>query len=246
MDNALGKSDYWWLSSSQRSKYQQTEFGHHRPIRDDEDPSSIKWDNNVCSISELEHWRDRFHNTNVYRTLKITSISSGVDEIIGPFLIDIDNGDEKLEDTLTVARKTFLILHDVFKVETDSLRVFFTGHKGFNFEICPQALDIKGAIDDQVRKSAQVLYQITEKLRGRKSWQIRNQVSDIGTVVDQIYGNRLGYKLKHPYIRLHNSLNIWISSDDKTKSRMKIELTVEELNKLSATEIVSRSEKLVN
>ena len=77
-----------------------------------------------------------------------------------------------------------------------------------------------------------------------KSWQITNQVSDTGTVVDQIYGDRLGYRLKHSYIRLHSSLNMWISSDGETKTRMKIELTFDELNKVSATEISRRAEKL--
>jgi hypothetical protein len=39
---------------------------------------------------------------------------------------------------------------------------------------------------------------------------------------------------------------MWISSDGNTKTRMKIELTAEELNKLPATEIASRAEKLAN
>ena len=103
---------------------------------------------------------------------------------------------------------------------------------------------IRGSTIDQLRQSAEVLYRITEALKGGNSWQCRNQVSDIGTVVDQIYGDRFGYKLKHRYIRLHNSLNMWISSDRKTKTRMKIELTFDELNKISAAEIVRRSEKL--
>lgn len=239
-------SDFWWLSDIQKNSYQQMQLGHHRPIHDGEDPNSIKWDNIVSSINELETWRDSFQNTNVYRTLKIASVLRRADEIIGPFLIDIDNDDEKLEDALDVTRKSYHLLRYRFKVDKEDLKIFFTGHKGFNIEICPQILDIKGTIYDQVRKSAQVLHQITERLRNGKSWQIRNQVSHLGTVIDQIYGNRFGYRLKHPYIRLHNSLNAWISSDDKTKTRMKIELTAEELKKLSVTEIVNRSEKLVS
>lgn len=241
----MERSDFWWLSSSQRSRYQYTECGHHRPIRDDEDPRSVNWDTNICSIDELEHWRDRFQNTNIYRALKTTPASPGVEKIIGPFLVDIDNGDEDLEDALIVTRKTFHLLYGELRVDINSLRIFFTGHKGFNLEIRPQALDIQGSTNDQVRKSAKVLHKITEVLRRGKSWQTRNQVSDVGTVVDQIYGDRYsGYRLKHPYIRLHGSLNMWISSDGKTKTRMKIELTVHELNKLPAAEIANRAEKL--
>jgi len=238
-------SDFWWLSSSQRNKYKYTKFGHHRPISDDEDPGSVNWDKNIRSIDELENWRDRFQNTNVYRALKIASTSSGVEVIIGPFLVDIDNANEDLEDALVVTRRTFHLLHNELKVDINSLRIFFTGHKGFNFEIRPQALDIQGSINDQIRKSADVLHQITEALRGKESWRTQNQVSDAGTVVDQIYGDRYsGYRLKHPYIRLHGSLNMWISSDRETKTRMKIELTIGELNILPATEISSKAEKL--
>jgi hypothetical protein len=159
-------------------------------------------------IDELENWRDRFQNTNVYRALKTVSTSPGIGEIIGPVLVDIDNSDENLEDALTVTRKILFLLNDELRIEPDSLRIFFTGRKGFNFEIRPQALGIQGSTIDQVRKSAEVLYRITEALRAGKTWQIRNQVSDTGTVVDQIYGDRFGYRLKHPYIRLHSSLNM--------------------------------------
>jgi hypothetical protein len=240
----MERSDFWWLSPSQRSRYQHTEFGHHRPIRDDEDPRFVNWGTNICLIDELENWRDRFQNTNVYRALKTVSTSPGIGEIIGPVLVDIDNSDENLEDALTVTRKILFLLNDELRIETDSLRIFFTGRKGFNFEIRPQALGIQGSTIDQVRKSAEVLYRITEALRAGKTWQIRNQVSDTGTVVDQIYGDRFGYRLKHPYIRLHSSLNMWISTDGETKTRMKIELTSNELNKVSATEIAYRAEKL--
>lgn len=185
----MKESDFWWLSSSQRSRYQYTEFGHHRPIHDNENPRSVNWDTNICSIDALEHWRDRFQNVNVYRALRMASASLGAEGIIGPFLVDIDNGDEVLEDALVVTRKTFHLLRDEFRVDIDSLGIFFTGHKGFNFEIRPQALGIHGSTNDQIRKSANVLKQITEALRKGKSWQTRNQVSDAGTVVDQIYGD---------------------------------------------------------
>lgn len=238
-------SDFWWFSSSQRNIYQRTNFGHHGPIRDDENPSSVNWDTDARSIDGLEHWRDKFQNTNVYRALKTTSTSPGVQgEIIGPFLVDIDNGDEDLTDALVVTRNTLHIIHNEFNVDISSSRIFFTGHKGFNLEIRPQALDILGSIDDQVISSAKILHQVTTALRRGKPWQTTNQVSDAGTVVDQIYGNRYGYALKHPYIRLHGSLNKWISSDGRTRTRMKIELTLDELHKLTATEIANRAEKL--
>lgn len=193
-------------------------------------------------IDGLEDWCSKFQNTNVYRTLKITSLRRGVEEIIGPFVIDIDNEDEDLEDALSVTRKTLSLLRREFGIEAKSIRMFFTGHKGFNFEICPEALGIRGSMLDQVRKSAEVLYRITEALKGGKSFQCRNQISDKGTIVDETYGDKRSIRIKHRYIRLHNSLNMWYSSEWKIKTRMKIELTFDELAKSSATEIAHRAE----
>lgn len=60
--------------------------------------------------------------------------------------------------------------------------------------------------------------------------------------MDQIYRNGyFGYRLKHAYVRLHDSLDKWILSDGKVKTRMKTELTVNELNKLPAREITGRA-----
>lgn len=245
MENSLEKSDYWWLNPNQRSKYQQIGVGHHRPIRDDEDPRSIEWDNAICSISELRNWREKFNNINVYRTLKVTVDRSESDEVIGPFLIDIDNSDEKIEDSLAVAKRTLIILRDIFKLDSINFKIFFTGRKGFNFEIIPQALGIKGTLRDQIKSSAHILQQVTEKLREGKSWTTRNVVSDAGTVIDQIYGNRLGYELKHPFVRLRDPLNTWTLPNSKIKSRMKIEMTTRQLTEASAGEIIERSEKQI-
>lgn len=103
----MERSDFWWLSPNQRSKYQNTEFGHHRPIRDDEDPYSINWDTDFYSIEKLNNWCDKFQNINVYRALRVTSTSQSIEDIIGPFVIDIDNGDEDLEDAQAITRKAF-------------------------------------------------------------------------------------------------------------------------------------------
>lgn len=240
-------TDFWWLKDSQLAKYLYVEFGHHRPIGDDKQPCLEKWGTETNSVKQLEHWRERFQNINVYRSLKIMTAPIKGEELIGPFVVDIDNGGEDLEDTLTVAREAFRFLCGDLGVRVNKLKIFFTGRKGFNLEVNPQALSIRGSIDDQVKESATVLHKVTEALRLGKSWQINNQVSDAGTVIDQIYGSRYsGYRLKHPHIRFHNSLNKWFISDGTTKSRMKIELSVDELNRLAAKEVIAISEKLAS
>ena len=240
----MPSSDFWWLDSRQKTKYMYAEFGHHRPIRDDEDPWSIQWDTKTCVINQLNDWRESFQNTNVYRSLKIATAPVDGEQLIGPFLVDIDNDNEDLDDALVVARKTFHFLQDRLGVDANNVRIFFTGHKGFNLEVHPQVFGIRGSIGDQSRNFADSLRQITEGLRVGKSWQTINQVSDTGTVIDQIYGNRYsGYRLKHPYIRLHSSLNKWLMSDGRAKIRTKIELSVDELNKVTAREVVDKSKK---
>jgi hypothetical protein len=235
--------DFWWLTSDQQTTYTRVAFGHHRPIRDDEDPRSVDWKVQAGRVSQVDNWRGRFESTNVYRGLIVATAPLYAEQLLGPFLIDIDNSDENLEDVLLVTRKTAQILEHQLGVDPRNLRVFFTGHKGFNLEIHPQAVGLEGTIDSQVRKSADYLHGIVEALRVGRSWQTINQVSDAETVVDQIYGGRRsGYGLKHCYLRLHDSLNCWIASDGTAKSRMKTELTMDELSQLTIGEIVARSE----
>ena len=56
----MPNTDFWWLNSSQQAKYLYTELGHHRPIHDEEDPCSVKWDIIDYPIHRLDHWRERF------------------------------------------------------------------------------------------------------------------------------------------------------------------------------------------
>ena len=91
--------------------------------------------------------------------------------------------------------------------------------------------------------TADILHQVTTSIRAGYSWQVINQVSDAETVIDQIYGGRRsGYEWKHPYLRLHGSLNSWIMSDGTPKERMKIEIKIDDLNILTAREITAVSE----
>lgn len=243
----MSYTDFWWLSSSHRTEHLYVNVGHHRPISDNEDPRSIRRDTNTCPINQLNAWRERFQNTNVYRGLQITTDPPDSDGLMGPFIVDIDNGNEDIEDALAVTKKTLALLQDSFDISIENVRLFFTGHKGFNLEVHPRAFSLFGSINEQIRKSADILYQIIKSLRIGDSWQTVNQVSDRGTVIDQIYGSRYsGYRLKHPDLRLHSSINKWIMADGKAMTRMKIEIILADLNQLDAREIVDRSEKLAS
>ena len=166
-------------------------------------------------------------------------------ETLGPFLVDIDN-DDNIDDAQTVTKQVITYLTKQQELLLDNLRIFFSGHKGFNVEVRPETLEIKGSISDQIKISRKKLGEIISALRNENKIQIleMNIVSKQRTCIDMTYGYRFGYKLKYPYIRLHNSINKWIRSDGSEIARMKIELTAEQLWSMSTPEISSKAEEL--
>jgi hypothetical protein len=236
-------TDFWWLSSDQETRYIYAELGHHNPIPPDEQPDLASWDKEVYLTNQINHWRERFQNTNVYRSLKLTTALSEGEELIAPFVVDIDNDREDLADALDVARNALSLLQGWFNITEENLKIFFTGHKGFNLEMHPEALGRYRSINDQIATYGGLREEIIQGLRRRKSDWASNQVSYAETVIDTTYiKDGSGYKLKHHYIRLHRSLNKWGVTDGTIKARMKIELSVDELNRLTATEIIAMSE----
>ena len=126
------------------------------------------------------------------------------------------------------------------------LRIFFTGHKGFNIEIRPEALKIYGSVPEQIKLSSKMLDVIIDNLREKNVVQDStiSAVDGNETIIDWLYGDRFNYKLKHPFLRLHDSINRWVEHDGKIISRKKIVLTYQDLFKKSIREILSESEAL--
>ena len=253
--NLLEASDLWWLPKHETSEKLLIGVGHHYPITDDDNPCSVKWfhsinerhelscDRKQYQLDFLKEWRSLCNNTNVYRTLKLFASTTGQGEILGPFLVDIDNSnwkdgyEEDLNDALVVARKVIAFLKIHWNLNDRDIRIFFSGRKGFNIEIRPLALSIAGSAADQIKLSSGKLQEIINHF-GTGS----NTVSK-NTTIDQIYGNRFtNYELKHPYIRLHDSWNKWGKEKGAWKARRKIELTPQELANLTVDEICARAE----
>lgn len=257
----ISESDFWWTEEQHRSLY--VGVGHHKPLTDDDDPCGIKWFHsleNGC-LSEVEkryplpfihQWRNACNNTNVYRTLRLFD-DKGQSVVLGPFLIDIDNSQsvkngykEDLEDALKVVRATIELLRGKpYAIQDNYLRLFFTGRKGFNIEVRPSALRISmcDTADAQIKSSSTKLDEIIKTLRRRNNIDTNatTAVSDGGTVIDRIYGDRFGYRLKHPYIRLHSSINEWISKRGSKMARRKIRLSPDELFSSSAKQICQKA-----
>lgn len=235
----ISGSDFWWLTSD-KVKFRYVRLGHHEPIRDNDQRSSIKWYRETCLVSNISQWRDRFQNANIYRSLKVLSTKSGEQEILGPFIIDIDSECENLQDAFDITRKVVSYLVQDRNLKNDDIRIFFSGRKGFNIEVSPAALGIQGSIQDQIKQSSSKLDEIIGYLRGSNIWQTANQVSNKQTIIDRIYGDRFRYELKHPCLRLHGSLNKWIASNG-TRCQRKIQLNIHHLNRMNIKDIWARS-----
>jgi len=179
----------------------------------------------------LNEWRNACQNTNVYRTLKVLDLNTRNAIFLGPFLIDIDsstwdNGyEEHLNDAQSITHKVVEYLTKELGLSLSDLHIFFSGRKGFNIEVRPEAIGINGSINVQARLSSKKLDEIITFLRNKNNITdfSTNVVSNQGTVIDRIYGDRFRYNLKHPYIRLSNSVNSWIGKQRKPMARTKAE-----------------------
>ncbi len=113
----------------------------------------------------------------------------------------------------------------------NDIHIFFTGHKGFNLEIRPEIVDIVGTQKEQESKAGDLRKEVIKKLQQGKNLEY-NYVSKRGTLIDPI----------HKHVRLHCSLNKWISQTGEIV-RMKIELSITELKNLTIEEIIAKSER---
>ncbi len=247
-------SDFWWLSAEQASQAWLIGLGHHREnddrrityYPDPNRPALLDWVHSLGEqdepsevfklypLSFISQWRARWNHHNVYRTMKLFPESGGGEAILGPLLVDIDSQDwesqplEDLNDTLRIARRAIALVVQRWGVKPeDDVRVFFSGRKGFNIEVIPSRLGIAGDIDQQIGRSVGCLDTIRQELG----------ISAAGPTIDPVYGNRHGFRLKHPYIRLHDSFNCW-RSNAMPQCHRRVRLTIDELGDLSIKRIL--------
>lgn len=251
-------SDYWWLPKGVSINNLRTGVGYHKNVTDgDEVPPLSDWYRSLDSKGRLstsietypiifvEKWRVICKNTNVYRTLEVFGRRTGEAILLGPFVVDIDNSGGNLSEAQNITRQIVDYLVNKLSLLPNKLRVFFSGHKGFNVEVHPEAIGLRGVLIDQIKLSSLRLRDITDFLRNSNNIKdsCMNVVGVQGTVIDQIYGDRLGYKLKHSYIRLHSSINKWSQKDGLPWARRKIEITIEQLWEMNTTQVSAESEK---
>lgn len=232
----MAMADFWWLISEQANKYVYVELVHHQPLTDKDDAPRHDF-NNPCftGIQNISEWRIKYQNTNVYRSLKIWSNNLKSEALSGPFVIDIDNECGKLDDTLIVTRAAVKCIVNSYNLKESDIRLFFTGHRGFNIEVLPSALRLVGAPSEQNNKADCMRKEIINKLRQATNLtsmqgNAMNLISENGTIIDRI----------HDYVRLHNSINRWIENGGQ-KARRKTSLTLKELCSLQIEQIVYKA-----
>ncbi len=239
-------TDFWWLTPNEAIKYTYLYVCHQEPYSDE--PNSNKTPTSVpCfhsfdkngnlsksimryPLEFIEQWREKFANINVFRSLSLFTTEQEGEELLSPLVIDIDrvektdkdyipNLDKALEDTRRLVKEYLCQLNKY------DFRIFFTGHKGFNIEVRPQALDIISGMNQRQ--------------------QVENELADINRVFGSNNTERFVDRF-HEYLRLHNSINRFIANNGKELNRMKFQLSLYELNSLGVEEICRRSENLAS
>ena len=185
----------------------------------------------LVNVRNIKQGRQQYQNTNIYRGLKVWADESRNDAISGPLILDIDNESEDLSDALVVTKETLEYLRSSYNIRDNDIHIFFTGHKGFNLEIRPEAVDIVGTQKEQESKAGDLRKEVIKKLQQGKNLGC-NYVSERGTLIDPI----------HKHVRLHCSLNKWISKTGDEIARMKIELSISDLDSLTIEKIIAKSE----
>ena len=238
-DNEL--SDFWWLSSDERENYNHVYFCYQEPYSDEDhsekEPLNVSRyfgldsDLNLTTkqkyypLEYISFWKQHNNSINVFRSFGLFDENLSSDILYGPFIMDIDREDNKdyqgykqdikqaLEDVRTLVNKYL----NTYK--ENEYRIFFTGHKGFHIEVCPEVLNIS------------------------KSENRYEKFNSIRKKINSVFGERFIDKI-HDEIRLHNSINRWIAYDGKIMNRMKFELTVNDISNMTADEICKKSEDL--
>jgi hypothetical protein len=231
-------TDFWWLDDNERRKFAYLELCHSELKDDLTYPFKQK---QTIRVTKINEYREKYGNTNIFRSLILKDSLTEEQEILGPFIIDIDNdnGENGLEATRKITQQISDYLINDYIKEND-FRILFSGHKGFNIEIRPEVIGVTGSISEQILKSRKTLDVIISYLRqkNRVSEQVINFVDQLGTTIDKVYGDRFNNELKHSFIRLHNSINTWKAENNTIISREKIELPYREFQNKSLREIL--------
>lgn len=235
MSSVQRGGELWWLVDGPAREGLFLHLAHDPPVKDDVEPYDKQWyygfdsegqpceDQQLHPWSTMDEWRRRWKNVNVHRSLVLYD-NAGEETAHGPFLVDIDNSGEDIDDALSVTRRVIDYFEGQGLTELE-MRVFFSGRKGFHVEIVPSALGIQSWAGNHGIKCA------CDACRVRRT--MKRCIGETGeTNIDPI----------HEYVRLGGSLNGWIHDDGHLMVRKKKLLPVGDLSSLDTDEMVARSQ----
>ena len=238
-------SDLWWLPNSADWRQLLLDLGHHQPLHEADDRGGTRWIWTEGLAPEfVPKWRTEHRNTNIYRRF-VVALPNG-ESLFGPILLDIDHekevgGPHGYVNDLEVSHQIACKVADRLEAEIvseDHVRVFFSGRKGFHFEIRPAVLGVSGVLQEQINAGGAWEYGF------RKSIAIPEHAS-----IDRIFSGPFGIhyqaKMSHSSIRMHDSINCWIDANRVLVGSRKVRLTFRELRTMSVQDIRRRADVAV-
>lgn len=223
-------TDFWWLSPEEGRQYRYVDFFHQEPYSDEphtkRDPVSCPMipSERRYALGFIGRWKAKFSNINVFRSFAVYNSITNGEEIVGPFLLDIDRTLEGgyVPDLVKALEDTRLLVKEYCShLKDEDYRVFFTGHKGFHIEIQPRAIDIPAYVD---------------------RWQ---HFENIRKDINKRFGSAF-VDLFHSHIRLHNSINSWIDYSGQQIYSMNFKIDIDELFSLSVEDITAKAKNMAH
>ena len=170
----------------------------------------------------ISQWKAKFSNINVFRNFTVYSSDTNGEEIVGPFLLDIDRtfvGGYKPDLRMAIKDTRLLVNKYCYNLKDEDYQVFFTGHKGFHIEINPRAVNVSPNVD---------------------RW---NDFENRRRDINKRFGNS-SVDVSHHHIRLHNSINSWIDYSGQQIYSMKSRISIDDLFSLNVEDISAKAENL--
>lgn len=236
-ENSTNEDDFWWIPRLNAASELLVGVAHLEAQRDDDYgllqmSRSIDAKGRASTLASLhplpflQEWRSIWKDENVFRTYELFD-SDGQPVLIGPFYLDIDNENGDLDDALSVTRDCIALLRSEGVASLD-LRVLFTGHKGFNVEVRPEAVGLNSTDMSKLGSWREKTAEIILALRTQRAITGGNinTVSARGTVIDHILSQSPHFPIKHKYLRLVGSKNTWIDMANEKRWRIKVEVDV--------------------
>lgn len=200
-------TDLWWLPEETNAVF--LELAHQGVGSED-----FQIDSGLHASTALSDWRRRHHDTNVFRSVLVFD-SAGRPTLKGPFYVDVDSDLDRgdVEDAHLITRLVVATLL-AWSVNERNIKILFSGRKGFNIEVRPEALDIPSSWSSrshdlwETRRKGII---DAVKMETGYSESTLNIVTAKRTVIDTIKG----------HLRLEGSLNSWVDDVGETCSRRK-------------------------